>query len=748
MKQTLLISFTAVFLLGALGRCASTPKPGAAQTAPGAPPSATPTPAVPPPVVESVRPSVPAVSLPVVPFSDVPEPRLDVSLATDRPSAALGAGEWIVKASGTFQRRRGPLSFASRPAGSVPLFVVQAGVFTTLDKAQAERLRISAVLPIESSVAESAGRFALRIGLPAERKDADALLARVRREAVPDAFLVGAALGSAPSPTVLLTSAEGTLELASPLEIASSDGSPVPFGDSSYRGHFIVRATGRGTLHAINRVGLEDYLKGVVPGEMGPKVFDELEALKAQTVAARSYALRRRGEFGAEGYDLCATPRCQVYGGTVVEQPLTNTAVEETAGEVLTFRGRVADTLFTSTCGGRTENVGDVFPSYLSQDTPYLASVMCWGETGRTLTSPIELPAGERSLLAVRGRALLTALGHTGRGKDEVRDARNALRQRLGLPEAGSAAKSLAPSAVYTELVEDAGFGNPMLLVEPSELEAAPAAWPAKARASLAVLLRFQVGAGARLPVDRPLRDEEVAGLWATLLTRLSGFEEAEGRFISFDPAGLTLKHAKGRTTYALASHRVLFRGGPDAFSPVRELVLHPGDRVRLFVRNGSVAAVTAVSPSASSLFERESTWVHWIRRFTGTELAAKLRERDATRPGTRVTRIEVLSRGASGRAKAVRVTTDRGSQLLNGLEIRFSLAIPELLFNVTSGKDEVGEPVFTFFGRGWGHGIGMCQNGAFGMALAGRTYRDILAHYYPGSVMGSATDPGIAPSR
>jgi hypothetical protein len=72
----------------------------------------------------------------------------------------------------------------------------------------------------------------------------------------------------------------------------------------------------------INEVNLEDYLKGVVPGEMGPRVYDEIEALKAQTIAARSYAIRRLGSWAREGYDLCATPRCQVYSGVNVEQPL------------------------------------------------------------------------------------------------------------------------------------------------------------------------------------------------------------------------------------------------------------------------------------------------------------------------------------------------------------------------------------------------------------------------------------------
>lgn len=97
-----------------------------------------------------------------------------------------------------------------------------------------------------------------------------------------------------------------------------------------------------------------------------------------------------------------------------------------------------------------------------------------------------------------------------------------------------------------------------------------------------------------------------------------------------------------------------------------------------------------------------------------------------------------------------MRVTTDRESFDLSGLEIRFALAIPESLFTLVTGKDEKGLPVHTFFGRGWGHGVGLCQTGTFGMALAGRTYAEILAAYYPGTALGpwpAPPDPTGAPA-
>ena len=89
----------------------------------------------------------------------------------------------------------------------------------------------------------------------------------------------------------------------------------LPFERHLYRGRLLLFLNDRGLINVINELPLEDYLRGVVPKEMGPELYNELEALKAQTVAARTYTLRNLGEFAGEGYDICSTPRCQVYGG-------------------------------------------------------------------------------------------------------------------------------------------------------------------------------------------------------------------------------------------------------------------------------------------------------------------------------------------------------------------------------------------------------------------------------------------------
>ena len=135
-----------------------------------------------------------------------------------------------------------------------------------------------------------------------------------------------------------------------------------------YRGTIQVDVQG-GRLRAINLVGLEQYLYGVVPAEV-PDDWPA-EVLKAQAVAARSYALATRKTSG--DFDLYSDVRSQVYRGIDEEEPTTNDAVDETAGEVLQYRGRVATTYFHSTSGGRTASVIDVWPG--SNPVPYLVSV-------------------------------------------------------------------------------------------------------------------------------------------------------------------------------------------------------------------------------------------------------------------------------------------------------------------------------------------------------------------------------------
>ena len=139
--------------------------------------------------------------------------------------------------------------------------------------------------------------------------------------------------------------------------------------DGIYRGSLEIRTASGYGLNAINTLGIESYVAGVVPAESPP--IWPAEALKAQAVAARTYA-SATGVAG-KGFEQYPDTRSQVYRGFSAETPTTNSAVAETAGEVVTYSGQVVVTYFFSTSGGYTENVENVF--FNSGPKPWLKGV-------------------------------------------------------------------------------------------------------------------------------------------------------------------------------------------------------------------------------------------------------------------------------------------------------------------------------------------------------------------------------------
>jgi len=163
---------------------------------------------------------------------------------------------------------------------------------------------------------------------------------------------------------------------ASPLAIEGAPGGLRVFGrsghaadDGRYRGTMEFRASALGGVSAINAIGIEDYVRGVIAGEM-PSGWPQ-EALRAQAVAARTYALATSKD--GDGFDQYADTRSQVYNGVAGETAATDEAVASTAGEIVAYQGKPIPTYFFSTSGGRTENVENVFIG--AAPAPYLTSV-------------------------------------------------------------------------------------------------------------------------------------------------------------------------------------------------------------------------------------------------------------------------------------------------------------------------------------------------------------------------------------
>ncbi len=149
----------------------------------------------------------------------------------------------------------------------------------------------------------------------------------------------------------------------------SADGGIIRFNNVPYRGSIVLRQDSAGKITVINRLGLEDYLYGVLHQEMSQS--NPLEALKAQAIAARSFTTIRMGAHSKEGFDVCPNTHCQVYKGYGGEYPKTNQAVDETRNLLMYCDGALVQAYYHKNSGGHTENSENVWFAAL----PYLRGV-------------------------------------------------------------------------------------------------------------------------------------------------------------------------------------------------------------------------------------------------------------------------------------------------------------------------------------------------------------------------------------
>ena len=145
------------------------------------------------------------------------------------------------------------------------------------------------------------------------------------------------------------------------------------WNDQSYRGDFLIVAQNN-KVTLINQLPLEQYIQGVLPGEM-PTSWS-LEALKAQAVAARTYTLATLTRHAQAGFDLCASTHCQMYVGASLECSSTNQAVAETEGKVLTYQGQPITAFYHAASGGKTSAATSIW----GQELPYLQAVIDWDQ--------------------------------------------------------------------------------------------------------------------------------------------------------------------------------------------------------------------------------------------------------------------------------------------------------------------------------------------------------------------------------
>jgi len=172
---------------------------------------------------------------------------------------------------------------------------------------------------------------------------------------------------------VVVRDGSATSRYSGPFLVRSTaPGSFVMYEGKRYRGELIIKPTDNGLL-VVNRLGVESYLRGVVPLEIGDRKPGEEAAVQAQAVAARSYTYIHMADAGDRGFDMYGSVQDQVYGGVDAEQSISDAAVNSTNGMVLRYAGRIVNTPYFSTCGGSTAGVKEVW--WRQSDQPYLRPV-------------------------------------------------------------------------------------------------------------------------------------------------------------------------------------------------------------------------------------------------------------------------------------------------------------------------------------------------------------------------------------
>ena len=564
------------------------------------------------------------------------------------------------------------------------------------------------------------------------------------------------------SPTrEVVASAAGAGRLFSssaPVIFASdSETAPVRFNDRPYRGRIEVFTNTRGSLTVVNVLGLEDYVKGVVPNELSAGGFPLLEAHKAQAIAARTYALRNRGQFMSQGYDLLPTTRSQVYRGLVSENSLSSRAVDETRGIVATYNGEPINALYTSTCGGRTEDAANIF----NEAVPYLTGRECAAEgkaalasfTIRTNRDPADFK--EEHLPLARDVAVLTLQGFTSLRKVSdswLKDDAEVDEVRSWLTTVARLARQTAP-AVTEDVIRPPAFATALSTAVFGESRAGTLLNDADIEYFLAVRDATEIPPGNRADVAMLIRDGYLAILpdgtlhpreplsraralhsIARLLDARSLLQLQKGTARPTFADSLVLRNTKGKDQpLKVGADLFLFRQIGETVYPVRSVALIGGEPVVFHVNGAGDVDYLEVRPAPNgAAADRFSPFTNWTAELSLGQVQGRL-GRYAGGIGSLVD-LRVIARGKSRRAIALEVLGTNGTRQVLGGRIRSALGLREQLFVIERKYDDSGRITgFTFLGRGWGHGVGMCQVGAYGLAKQGFTYDQILKAYYTG---------------
>jgi stage II sporulation protein D len=673
-------------------------------------------------------------------------PLIRIGLKTDSRAITFSADEKIYFTDGSRSGvKDSPLIAGLSFVSTVPTqFFVQIGSFSTREAAETARGQMKSRQASRIFESVDMRRYQLQLGPLPSQERAQQVVEQMKSEGYPGAFYISESPESQRLPDLVLRDELGEvlLRTTEPIflwtskQILSADAAP-------YRGYLSVRVNRSARLTLVNVLNFEDYLKGVVPNEIGPASNSVFEALKAQAVAARTYAIKNMNQFDHEGYDICSTPRCQVYSGYKTEHFLTSQAVEETAGEVIQHNHEPINALYTSTCGGRTEHAEYMFEGW---DYPYLKSVECYPEEEKVSTGSIPVRGREEewheAWVNLKTGIAVDQNGETRASKTEIEASMPVLLDSLGKTACSAAplattswadVSSFLVSNLCWEKKRDSLLDNKDYQYFVNRLQLPAASTPDVQ----SFLFLFHEGI-VQLPEQKktfdpyaPVKRKEFRQAVFNILKHYHQVNSSDGIVREISRNQIQVVDDLGVHSYELRPSMYLYQRLGDRITARNQVNCAPGDKIEYVLNDQQIGLLVCEVDPAGVAVDRSSKVTFWKETITPSELGKKVaRYLDIGD----ILELQPVSYGASNRIFELKLTGTRGSGTLRGIRVRWALGLRDNWFTIERTFERNGKvKQFIFTGRGWGHGVGMCQVGAIGFAKQGKDYKFILQHYYTG---------------
>ncbi len=537
--------------------------------------------------------------------------------------------------------------------------------------------------------------------------------------------------------SVSITVEESKYRIPSNFYIVPHKNSYLIYDNKKYGGIIEIYITEDG-FNVINILNLEEYLKGVVPYELPPKKYSKIEALKAQAIAARTYTLYNLGKYKDKGFDICSTIACQVYNGKNGETELSNKAVDETKDLVMVYNNKLIPALYSASCGGFTEDIANMFKG---EKTPVLKGKPCeyddikWNWIYTDLFMPYSLEENLSIILKITNENLIKSDSNIVKWK-----AAYAMLQKIS-ELAGKKVKIQNVSRItISSIIKNLDkvfslYKKAKSSIKSFEIPQTLMFKYGKEKSYIFVFLNREGLLKGYNNLDKTLSIKEFVDFTMRLLIRYYNvFDDA--RYVSSESRKITLKNGFNKDETFSTDNTIFYRNINNRLYPAHMLYLTGKEKIRIFSIKNRLKIIIVKYPRFS--LNPGDIYPFWHKIYKKYILEKIIKSKI---PLDYLSDIVPLERGISGRVKKLEIQGKRRNYFLYGIKIKKILDLKDNNFIIDRSFNNRDIIYFTFIGRGWGHGVGMCQVGAYGMALSGKNYEQILKYYYTGVTIVNYSD-------